>query len=72
VESAEEYEVLQLGNVSLLVEHNDICYWCEDMEAWLAKVRSDFAVSIASLEAKIKSANAHIVDVAATGKKTLE
>jgi hypothetical protein len=70
-ESAEEYEVLQLGNASLLAERNDFRYRCEDLEDGLAKVRSDSTTSIASLEAKIKSAEAHVMDVAAAGEKCL-
>jgi hypothetical protein len=71
VESAEEYEVLQLGNASLLAERNDFQNQCEDLEARLVKARSDSATSIASLEAKMKSAEAHTVDVAAAGEKWL-
>jgi hypothetical protein len=41
------------------------------LEARLAKVRSDFATTIASLEAKIKSVEAHVVDMAAAGKNRL-
>jgi hypothetical protein len=63
--------VLQLGNVSLLAELNDFWDRCEDLEARLAKVRSDSIVSIASLEAKIKSIEAHAMDVAATDEKCL-
>jgi hypothetical protein len=33
--SAEEYEVLQLGSVSLLAESNDFCYRCEDLDTGL-------------------------------------
>jgi hypothetical protein len=71
VESAKEYEVLQLGNASLLAEHNDFCYRCEDLEVGIAKVHSDSVVSIASLEGEIKSVEAHVVDVAAASKKCL-
>jgi hypothetical protein len=39
--------------------------------AELAKARSDCVVSIASLEAKIKSAKAHAMDVAAAGERRL-
>jgi hypothetical protein len=59
-ESTEEYEVLQLGNVSLLAERNNFLDRLEHLEAGLAKVRSNSTVSIASLEAKIKSAKAHL------------
>jgi FtsZ-binding cell division protein ZapB len=58
-ESTEEYEVLQLGNMSLLAERNNFQDRCEHLEAGLAKVHSDSSASIASLEAKIKSAKAH-------------
>jgi sugar diacid utilization regulator len=30
-ESTEDYEVLQLGSASLLVERNDLRYRCEDL-----------------------------------------
>jgi SMC interacting uncharacterized protein involved in chromosome segregation len=72
VESIEEYEVLQLGNTSLLADRNDFRYRCEDLGAELTKARSDSAANIASLEAKVKSVEALAVDVVAAGKKMLE
>jgi hypothetical protein len=63
--------VLQLGNMSLLAERIDLHYLCEDLDAGLAKIHNDSAVSIASLEAKIKYVEAHIVDVAAVDEKRL-
>jgi hypothetical protein len=70
-ESAEECDVLQLGNVSLLAEHNDFWDRCQDLEAGLVKARFDSVASITSLETKIKSAEAHAMDVAAANKKWL-
>jgi FtsZ-binding cell division protein ZapB len=40
-EAAEDYEVLQLANTSLLDEHNNSCYKCKDLEVELKKVHSD-------------------------------
>jgi hypothetical protein len=44
----------------------------EDLGAELAKVHSDSTVSIVSLEAKIKSIEAHAMDVATAGEKHLK
>jgi hypothetical protein len=70
-DSIEDYEVLQLGNVSLLAERNDLRYRCEDLEAKLAKVCSNSATNIASIQAKIKSTKAHTVEVDAANEKCL-
>jgi hypothetical protein len=51
-----------------LVERNDFWDRCEDLENRLAKAHSDSVMSIASLENKIKSAEAHTMDVAAGGE----
>jgi hypothetical protein len=71
VEATVDYEVLQLEVSSLLVERNDFCYRCEDLEDELKKARSDSAVSIAALEAKVNSVEAHNVEVAAASDKQL-
>jgi hypothetical protein len=70
-EASEDYEVLQMGNSSLVAEHNKFCYRCEDLEDELKKARSDLAVSIAALEAQVKFAEAHITEVAAASDKRL-
>jgi SMC interacting uncharacterized protein involved in chromosome segregation len=70
-EASGYYEVLQLGNSSVLAEHNEFCYQCEDLEDELKKAHSDSAVSIATLEAKVKSAEAHSSEVAAASDKHL-
>jgi hypothetical protein len=56
-------------NASLLDECNDSCYKCEDLEAELRKVCSDTTVSIAALEAKVKSAETYSAEVAAASNK---
>jgi hypothetical protein len=71
VEATVDYEVLQLEVSSLLVERNDFRYRCEDLEDELKKARSDSVVSIAALEAKVKSVEAHNVEVAAASDKQL-
>jgi hypothetical protein len=71
VEATVDYEVLQLEVSSLLVERNDFRYRCEDLEDELKKACSDSAVSIAALEAKVNSVEAHNVEVAAASDKQL-
>jgi hypothetical protein len=71
VEATVYYEVLQLEVWSLLAERNDFRYRCEDLEDELKKARSDSAVSIAALEGKVKSVEAHNVEVAAASDKQL-
>jgi hypothetical protein len=60
-----------LVNTSLLDERKDSCYKCEDLEAELKKVRSDIAMSVATLEAKVKFAKIHTAEVAAASDKRL-
>jgi hypothetical protein len=47
-EASEDYEVLGLANTSLLSEHNDARYRCEDLEDELKKACSDSAMHIAA------------------------
>jgi hypothetical protein len=68
----EDYDLLLEGNKSLLAERDDFCYHCEDLRAELAEVRSRAKKQIADLEAKVKSAEAHSVDIAAAGEKCLK
>jgi hypothetical protein len=69
VEVAEDYEVLQLANTSLLDERNNSRYKCKYLEAELKKVHSDSTASIAALEAKVKSLETYNVEVATASNK---
>jgi hypothetical protein len=60
------------GNNSLLAESNELRCRFEDLESELVKVCSSNAEDIAALEAKLRSAEAHSVDVAAPGEKCLK
>jgi SMC interacting uncharacterized protein involved in chromosome segregation len=71
VEASEDYEVLQLVNVSLLDERNESRYKCEDLEAELKKVRSDSTATITALKSKVKSAETHSAKVAAASDRCL-
>jgi hypothetical protein len=61
----EDYNLLLEGNNSLLAEHNELRYHSEDLESKLAEVCSSAVEDIAALEAIIRSAEAHSVDIAA-------
>jgi hypothetical protein len=63
----EDYSLLMAANESLLAEHNELCYCTEDLESELVKARSDAAENIAALEAKLKCAEAHSLDIASDG-----
>jgi hypothetical protein len=65
----EDYNLLLEGNKSLLAKHNTLHDRSEDLEFELTKTRASAIKGIAALEAKIKSAKAHFMDVAAAGKK---
>jgi chromosome segregation ATPase len=67
----EDYNLLMADNASLLAERNNFCNHCEDVEKELAGVHSDAKKRIADLEAKVKSTEAHCVDVATAGKRQL-
>jgi hypothetical protein len=66
-----DYILLMDGNKSLLAEHDELCYCCEDLSAELAEARSEAEKKTVTLELKIKSAEARSVDVAAAGVKQL-
>jgi hypothetical protein len=66
-----DYNLLMEGNKSLLAERNDFRYRCEDLKAELAEVHSDAEKRTANLEVRVKAAEAHNIDVAATGEKRL-
>jgi hypothetical protein len=65
----EEYNLLLEGNKSLLAKRNALRERSEDLEAELTKART--SEYIAALEAKVKSTEAHIVDIAASDEKCL-
>jgi hypothetical protein len=66
-----DYNLLMVGNASLLAERNDFRYPCEDSEKELAGGRSNAKKRITDLEAKVKSAEAHGIDVATAGERQL-
>jgi hypothetical protein len=66
-----DYNLLMVGNSSLLAEHNDFRYCCDNLEKELTEVHSDAGKRIADLEAKVKSTEARSVGVAAAGEKEL-
>jgi hypothetical protein len=68
----EDYDLLLEGNKSLLDVHNDLQYCCEDLHVELAEVHSNAKKRIADLEAKVKTAEAHNIDIATVGKKCLK
>jgi hypothetical protein len=70
-EAYEDYGVLQLANSSLLSEHNDAHWRCEDLENDLKKANADSTARISALEATVKSVEARSVAVAATSNKRL-
>jgi uncharacterized protein YydD (DUF2326 family) len=51
----EDYSLLMEGNKSLLAEHNDFYYCCEDLKAELAMVCSDAKKRTTDLEARVKA-----------------
>jgi hypothetical protein len=66
-----DYNLLQEGNKSLLAEHSELRYCCEDLESELAKVHSSVVEDVAALESRIRSAKAHSVEIATAGEKRL-
>jgi chromosome segregation ATPase len=67
----EDYNLLQEGNKSLLAEHDELRYRSEDLESELARVRSSAAEDIIALKSRIRSAEAHNMEVAAVSEKHL-
>jgi hypothetical protein len=55
----------------LLAERNALCKRSKDLGSELMKARSSPAEDIAALDAKIRSAEAHAVDLAVAGEKRL-
>jgi hypothetical protein len=67
----DDYNLLLVGNNSLLVECNDFKYHCQDLEKEVAEARSEAKRIITDLETKVKSAMAYKIEVAAVGEKDL-
>jgi hypothetical protein len=67
----EDYSLLMEGNKSFLAERKDFDYHCEDLKVELVEVRSNAKKRIANLEARVKSIEAHSIDVAGAGEKRL-
>jgi hypothetical protein len=59
------------GNKNLASERNELKSRCEGLQADLAEVHSDAEKRVVVLEAKVRSIEAHNIDVASTGKKRL-
>jgi hypothetical protein len=57
--SIEDYNLLVMGNKSLLSERNELKCHCEDLQVALVETCSNTKKRVADLEAKVKSAEAH-------------
>jgi hemerythrin-like domain-containing protein len=57
--SIEDYNLLVMGNQSLLCEHNELKCRCEDLQATLVEAHSDTKKRVVDLEAKVKSVEDH-------------
>jgi hypothetical protein len=53
--SIEDYNLLVMGNKSLLSKCNELKCHCEDLQAALVEARSDAKKRVADLEAKVKT-----------------
>jgi hypothetical protein len=68
----EDYYLLLDGNKSLLAEHDDLHFRCENLHAELVEVRSDAKKQIVDLEVKVEFVEAHSVDVPAADERCLK
>jgi hypothetical protein len=66
-----DYNLLVMGNKSLASERDELKSRCKGLQAELAKTRSNAEKRVAALEVKVRSAEAHSIDVASTGEKHL-
>jgi hypothetical protein len=57
--SVKDYNLLVIGNKSLLSERNELKCRYEDLQVALVEARSDAKKRVADLEAKVKSVEAH-------------
>jgi hypothetical protein len=67
----EDYNLLVIGNKSLASEYDELESQCKGLQAKLAKTHSDSRKRVAGLEVKVRSAEAHNIDVASGGEKHL-
>jgi hypothetical protein len=65
----EDYNLLMEGNKRLLAEHDEFLYCYKDLNVELGEVRSDAKKRTAALVLKVKSAEAHNINVATADKK---
>jgi hypothetical protein len=68
----EDYNLLVAGNEILLAEGNDLCNHSKDLESELANIHAVTAADVVALGTKIKSVEAHCMDVATAGEKHLK
>jgi hypothetical protein len=57
--SVKDYNLMVMGNKSLLSERNELKCHCKDLQAALAEAHSDTKKRVVDLEAKVKFAEAH-------------
>jgi hypothetical protein len=69
VNSIKDYNLLVVDNKSLASGHDELKSRSEGLQAELANPCSDAKKRVAALEVKVKSAEAHIIDVASAGEK---
>jgi hypothetical protein len=67
----EDYNLLVVGNKSLASKRDELKSRCEGLQVELAKTCFDVEKRVAALEAKVRSAKAHYIDVAAAGENRL-
>jgi hypothetical protein len=68
----EDYNLLVAGNKKLTSERNELKHRCTDLHAALVEVHSDAQKRIDGLEARVKSAEACIINAATNGEKRLK
>jgi hypothetical protein len=64
----EDYELLVEGNRKLISQHDQLKHRCESLQA---EAHCDAEKQIADLQVRVRSAEAHRIDVAAKGEKKL-
>jgi hypothetical protein len=66
-----DYDLLLVGNKKLASERDKLKHRCEDLQAELTEARSDAQKRIDDLEAKVKFAEPHNINVAADDERRL-
>jgi hypothetical protein len=64
----EDYDRLVTGNKSLASERDELKSHCEGLQTELAEARSDTEKRVVVLEAKVRFAEAHNIDVGSAGE----